>query len=130
MHRKKPQSGRVYRIGEAARVLNLQTSVLRFWESEFPDLHPIRTPKGQRMYSEADMKMLRRIRSLLHEEGMTIEGARRVLAGEAAPVLAESLAERPAVPDKDARQLLEETLSELKKLRELLTRNMPKEMHS
>ncbi|MCH5277308.1 MAG: MerR family transcriptional regulator [Desulfovibrionaceae bacterium] len=71
-----------YRIGEAARLLALKTCVLRFWEGEFPQLNPARTPKGQRLYSKADMALLRRIRSLLHERGMTIAGARRVLAGE------------------------------------------------
>ena len=130
MHRKKPQSGRVYRIGEAARALNLQTSVLRFWEGEFPGLQPVRTPKGQRLYSESDMELLRRIRSLLHEQGMTIEGARRVLAGEAMPELAEALAVRPAVPDVDARRVLTEALKELVEIRALLTNNPPKENRS
>ena len=73
MHGKKPQSGRMYRIGEAARELDLQTSVLRFWEGEFPGLQPVRTPKGQRLYTERDMEILRKIRFLLHEQGMTIE---------------------------------------------------------
>lgn len=75
-------SRRLYRIGEAASALKLKTCVLRFWEGEFPQLAPLRTPKGQRLYREDDMRVLRRIRSLLHEHGMTIDGARRVLAGE------------------------------------------------
>ena len=130
MHRKKPQSGRVYRIGEAARALNLQTSVLRFWEGEFPGLQPVRTPKGQRLYSENDMALLRRIRSLLHEQGMTIEGARRVLAGDAMPELAEALAVRPAAADGDARRVLTEALKELVEIRALLTKNPLKENRS
>jgi len=97
MHRKKPQPGKMYRIGEAARALDLQTSVLRFWEGEFPGLHPVRTPKGQRLYTEQDMEMLRRIRSLLHEQGMTIEGARRVLSGGAAPAFIPA-SSAPAAP--------------------------------
>ena len=128
MHRKKPQSGRVYRIGEAARALNLQTSVLRFWEGEFPGLQPVRTPKGQRLYSESDMELLRRIRSLLHEQGMTIEGARRVLAGEAMPELAEAL--RSSAPDDDARRLLADALKELAEIHALLTNNPSKENRS
>ena len=71
---------RLYRIGEAAAALKLKTCVLRFWEGEFPQLAPLRTPKGQRLYREEDMRVLRRIRSLLHEKGMTIDGARRVLS--------------------------------------------------
>lgn len=71
-----------YRIGEAARLLDLEGYVLRYWETEFAQLRPGRTPKGQRLYSEADLALLRRIRDLLHGRGMTIEGARRVLDGE------------------------------------------------
>ena len=130
MHRKKPQSGRVYRIGEAARALNLQTSVLRFWEGEFPALQPVRTPKGQRLYSESDMELLRKIRSLLHEQGMTIEGARRVLAGESMPELAEALSVRPSVPDEDSRRLLRDALRELVEIRALLNNNPSKENRS
>ena len=74
---------RSYRIGEAAHKLDLKTCVLRFWEDEFPQLLPKRTPKGQRLYSEADLKLLGRIKFLLHEQGMTIDGARRVLAADA-----------------------------------------------
>ena len=115
MHRKKPQSGRVYRIGEAARALNLQTSVLRFWEGEFPALQPVRTPKGQRLYSEGDMELLRKIRSLLHEQGMTIEGARRILDGSA--TLDEVLPERAASKRDPALMLkLKNELTELRRV--------------
>ena len=58
---------RTYRIGEAARLLDLEGYVLRYWETEFAQLRPGRTPKGQRVYSEADLALLRRIRELLHE---------------------------------------------------------------
>lgn len=76
---------KTYRIGEAARLLELETYVLRFWETEFTQLEPLRTAKGQRLYTEAHLKLLRRIRRLLHEQGLTIEGARRVLAGAPEP---------------------------------------------
>lgn len=72
-------SGRTYKIGEAAQLLNLKSYVLRFWETEFPQLTPIRTEKGQRLYSESDLELLKFIRHLLHERGLTIEGARKVL---------------------------------------------------
>lgn len=84
---------KLYRIGEAADLLKLKTYVLRFWESEFPQLQPVRTAKGQRLYSEENIALLRRIRYLLHEKGMTIDGARRVLAGGE---------ESPATPAPDA----------------------------
>lgn len=75
---------RFYKIGEAARILELESYILRYWETEFSQFSPKRTPKGQRLYSEADIKFLLRLRYLLHEQGLTIEGARRVLSGDSA----------------------------------------------
>jgi DNA-binding transcriptional MerR regulator len=72
---------KLYRIGDAADMLGLKTHVLRYWETEFPQLRPVRTGKGQRRYTERDMAMLQRIRHLLYEEGLTIEGARRFFSG-------------------------------------------------
>jgi DNA-binding transcriptional MerR regulator len=72
--------GKIYKIGEAAQLLGLKSYVLRFWESEFPQLNPTRTESGQRLYSEQDLDLLRRIRNLLHERGLTIEGAKKVLS--------------------------------------------------
>lgn len=100
---------KTYRIGEAAELLNLKTHVLRFWESEFPQLAPLRTDKGQRLYTESHLALLRRIRQLLHEQGMTIEGARRVLEGSA--VLDDSVPERvSAVPDPAFMRMLRQEL--------------------
>ena len=73
---------KLYRIGEAAELLELKTYVLRFWETEFPQLTPLRTDKGQRLYSEEHINLLRHIKQLLHEQGMTIDGARRILQGD------------------------------------------------
>ncbi len=73
-----------YKIGEAAALLNLKTYVLRFWETEFPQIAPLRTETGRRVYTDAHLALLERIRFLLHERGLTIDGARRILAEEAA----------------------------------------------
>jgi DNA-binding transcriptional MerR regulator len=70
---------KTYRIGHAAELLDLKPYVLRYWETEFPQLAPIRTSKGQRLYTEEHIHLLRRIQALLHDEGMTIEGARKKL---------------------------------------------------
>ena len=78
-----PLQPRRLRIGEAARELGLEPYVLRYWETEFPQLAPLRTEKGQRLYTQDDMTMLRRIQKLLHEEGLTIDGARRRLTESA-----------------------------------------------
>jgi DNA-binding transcriptional MerR regulator len=75
---------RTYKIGEAATLLKLKTYVLRFWESEFPDIEPLRTESGRRLYTEDTLALLERIRFLLHDRGLTIGGARRILAEEKA----------------------------------------------
>ena len=70
---------KLYKIGQAASLLGLKTYVLRFWEGEFPQLEPVRTSTGQRLYTQEHIELLGRIQQLLHEEGMTIEGARKAL---------------------------------------------------
>lgn len=70
-----------YRIGEVAEMLNVNTSTLRFWETQFPQIDSLRTEKGQRFYTEEKVNLLRRIHQLLHEQGMTIGGAKRILEG-------------------------------------------------
>jgi len=70
---------KTYKIGQIADKLGLKPFVLRFWETEFPSLKPIRTPKGQRLYTEAHLSLLRDIQRLMHEEGMTLSGARKKL---------------------------------------------------
>jgi len=71
---------KTYKIGQIASILGLKPFVLRFWETEFPALKPIRTPKGQRLYTEEHLTLLQTIQRLMHEEGMTLEGARRKMA--------------------------------------------------
>ena len=74
------KSEKAYRsIGEAAKELDLQTHVLRFWETKFSVLKPVKRPDGRRMYRPEDMHCLRAIQTLLHEQGLTIRGAQKVL---------------------------------------------------
>src|SRR5260221_4481246 len=71
-----------FRIGEVARLLALPTYVLRFWETEFPQLKPSKGSTGQRMYRRLDVENALRIKKLLYEEGFTIAGARQQLRAE------------------------------------------------
>jgi DNA-binding transcriptional MerR regulator len=72
-----------FRIGEVARLCGVETYVLRFWETEFPQMRPNKSGTGQRLYRKRDVEMAMRVRRLLHDEGYTIAGARQVLAQEA-----------------------------------------------
>lgn len=67
-----------YRIGDVARQLDEEPHVVRFWEEEFR-LRPLRSQKGQRVYTEAHLARLRLIRFLIREELYTLDGARRQL---------------------------------------------------
>lgn len=68
-----------YKIGEVAKLLDVEPYVLRYWESEFDLLEPEKTKTGQRIYHRDDVELLGRIRTLLYEEMFTIAGARRQL---------------------------------------------------
>ena len=69
-------------IGEAASELGLKTHVLRFWETKFDNLRPMKRTDGRRYYRPEDMEMLRRLQNLLHVQGLTIRGAVKALDGE------------------------------------------------
>jgi DNA-binding transcriptional MerR regulator len=71
-----------YKIGEACKALGIQPYVLRYWETEFPALTPSKSRSGQRVYSEKELEIIRRIKELLYEEGYTIAGAKKKLEGE------------------------------------------------
>src|SRR5215472_4041817 len=68
-----------FRIGEVARLCRLPAYVLRFWETEFPQLKPVKSSTGQRMYRRKDVENVLRIKKLLYDEGFTIVGARQQL---------------------------------------------------
>lgn len=73
-----------YKIGEACKALGIQPYVLRYWETEFPALAPNKSRSGQRVYSEKELEIIRRIKELLYDEGYTIAGAKKKLEGELA----------------------------------------------
>ncbi len=71
-----------FRIGEVSRLCRLPAYVLRFWETEFPQLKPTKSSTGQRMYRRRDLENVLRIKTLLYDEGYTIAGARQQLRTE------------------------------------------------
>ena len=108
-----------FRIGEVAKLCKLPAYVLRFWESEFPQLKPVKSSTGQRMYRQRDVESVLRIKKLLYEEGFTIAGARQQLKAEAKPAKMQSGLPfpKPGRTDslKKVRQGLQEILGILKK---------------
>ncbi len=85
-----------FRIGEVAQLVGVDAHVLRYWESEFR-MKPHRSASGQRLYRKQDLSRFLRIKYLLHEEGYTIAGARRVLSGSGGPPSADPARIRAAL---------------------------------
>ncbi|MGZ4787086.1 MAG: MerR family transcriptional regulator [Terriglobales bacterium] len=105
-----------FRIGDVSELLQLPTYVLRFWETEFPQLKPTKSSSGQRMYRRREVELALRIRSLLYEEGFTIPGARERLKSESAPSKNQSALPFPKSDNgglKRVRQELQEILKML-----------------
>ncbi|PKM06117.1 MAG: MerR family transcriptional regulator [Gammaproteobacteria bacterium HGW-Gammaproteobacteria-4] len=74
---------RYFTIGEVSELCDVKPHVLRYWETEFGNLNPVKRRGNRRYYQRHDVLMIRQIRALLYEEGYTIGGARQRLEGEA-----------------------------------------------
>jgi DNA-binding transcriptional MerR regulator len=108
-------------ISEVAEELDVPQHVLRFWETKFPQVRPLKRGGGRRYYRPEDVDMLRRIRSLLYEQGYTIKGVQRLLREGALKHEAAVPVEEPLAADPDIRRsVLEKLLRELQDLRALV----------
>jgi DNA-binding transcriptional MerR regulator len=79
-YKEKPVEKLYYSIGEAAEMLGVPVSTIRFWENEFTVLRPMKNKKGNRLFTPEDMRNLKLIHHLLKVEGMTLPGAKKKLA--------------------------------------------------
>ena len=75
---------RYFKIGEVSELCGVKPHVLRYWEQEFPQIKPVRRTGNRRYYQRQDVIVLRQVRSLLYDQGFTINGARQRLAGDEA----------------------------------------------
>jgi DNA-binding transcriptional MerR regulator len=91
-----PEEKKFFRIGEVSRIIGVEPYVLRYWESEFPQIRPVRADTNQRTYQKRDLELILEIKKLLYEEKLTIEGARQRLKQkkEKAPVADAGLIEK------------------------------------
>lgn len=104
MAKRKPESSKLYySIGEVARMFNVNTSLIRFWENEFDILRPHKNKKGNRLFTRKDVDHLHTIFHLVKEKGYTLKGAK------------EKLRKNPVQVQRDI-----EVLKTLDKMREFL----------
>lgn len=118
-------------ITEVAGELELPQHVLRFWETKFPQIRPVKRRGGRRYYRPRDVALLKRIRDLLYNDGYTIKGAQKLLREGTARETEQPVAQSDpphgpaepvveAAPDLRLRAELETAVRELEALRELL----------
>lgn len=100
-----------YKIGEVAAMLDVNTSVLRFWETQFNELAPVKTRTGQRLYSAIELELLKEIHRLLYVQKLTIKGAKTKLA---------FFRRKGAENSPDPVEMLQSISNELRELRRLL----------
>ena len=91
-----PDESRLYKIGEVCKLADVQPYVLRYWETEFPQLAPNKSGGGQRMYTRREIDVILRIKQLLYSEGFTIAGAKKKLEEEPAAAAVAAAAAAPA----------------------------------
>lgn len=100
-----------FRIGEVAKILGVEPYVVRYWESEFTSVKPVRTKSDQRLYRRQDVEELLNVRALLYEDKFTIAGAKKRLAGR----------KKDKAPRKgEAPEILIEIKRELEEIRKIL----------
>jgi DNA-binding transcriptional MerR regulator len=83
-----------FSIGEVAEMFEVNTSLIRFWEKEFPQLHPKKNTRGNRVYSKKDIELFRKIHHLVKEKGFTLEGAKNALRTTVESNVVENLTDR------------------------------------
>jgi DNA-binding transcriptional MerR regulator len=94
-----------YRIGEVSRLSGLEPYVLRYWETEFPQIKPDKGRSGHRLYQKKDLNAILIVKHLLYQEGYTIAGARKKLSGRG---------------EQDLEAVIEMTKKELREILEML----------
>jgi DNA-binding transcriptional MerR regulator len=107
-----------YKIGEVAEVAGVRTSVLRFWESEFSFLKPVKSSSGQRLYSEHEVDLVLQVKHLLYSEKYTIEGVKKLMKAKGKAVLSQTLPQD--CNPKDYKEVLKTVHDDLIALRALL----------
>lgn len=74
-----------FKIGEVAALAGVEPYVLRYWETEFKEINPVKSKTNQRLYRRKDIEAVLRIKQLLYEEGFTIDGARKKIRNHSSP---------------------------------------------
>ncbi len=110
-----------FKIGEVGKLAEVPTHVLRYWETEFKDIKPKRASSKQRLYRREDVELILKIKTLLHEQGYTIAGARKFLEN------GQDLHEEPVSPASQSAEIgkaLVTIKNELQQLQQFISKKM------
>jgi DNA-binding transcriptional MerR regulator len=118
-----------FKIGDVARLCAVEPYVLRFWETQFPQLKPNKSGTGQRLYRRREVELALEIKRLVHGEGYTISGARQALEGghrrsrpAPAPARPQPVREEPAQEPRRAPDAVAATIGQIRaELREIVS---------
>jgi DNA-binding transcriptional MerR regulator len=107
-----------YKIGEVAQAAGVRTSVLRFWESEFPFLKPVKSNSGQRLYSKNIVELVLHVRNLLYDQKYTIEGVKKQISPKGKLLQVSDTS--TSASDADSSEMLKMVRNELLAIRSML----------
>lgn len=103
-----------YRIGEVSQLVDIPAYVLRFWESEFSQLKPMKTSTGQRLFTEADIEIVKKIKYLRYIEKLTLPGTKTKLKEILNPESSVEMDKQMMDSLTDIKNCLQEILSDLR----------------
>ena len=116
-----------FKIGEVGKLAQVPTHVLRYWETEFKGIRPKRASSKQRLYRRQDVELILRIKFLLHEQGYTIAGARKLIDSGEEPQptpVPKPMRQQPGTGNTPkALRALEQIKHELQQLRQFINKN-------
>jgi DNA-binding transcriptional MerR regulator len=106
-----------FRIGEVSKICGIKPYILRYWESQFPEINPSKTRSRHRLYRRKDVELILEIKKLLYEEKYTITGAKKRLKG---PANNDQVTAKPSVKEDKYSQVLLMIKKNLEGIEELL----------
>ena len=112
-----------FRIGEVSEITGVQPYTLRHWEMEFPTLSPKKNDSGQRLYRKKDIEMVHTIQRLLHSEGYTTAGARRLLSARSGKPGRPVVPKPPPAPKPEPATVSPEVAKEVREALDLMDAN-------
>lgn len=106
-----------FKIGEVAALLNIKTHVLRYWETEFSALQPVKSRSNQRLYRRKDVETALLIKDLLYRQGFTIAGARKKIGTDLRSQ------DQPVIGAESSNEILKQIREDLLRIRQRLSQN-------